>query len=96
MKHDREHRFDPEQHIKEAIERKYGHPATMREGVTDQETDSHWVYMFELSDPSKTEVFAWLKEREGASWFPKVLMVPKDSTITCAAEALRFHAESAS
>lgn len=92
MKRYPEYRFDPERHIKEEIERKYGHPATMQEGGVGPETGGHWVYMFELSDPSKTKVFAWLKDRENAPSFPKVLMVSQGATVACAADALRFYA----
>ena len=86
MKHYPPYRFDHERYIKDAIEREFGHPATMQEGGDCQEMGGQWVYMVELSDPSKTEVFAWLK-------FPKVLMEPKGSNVTCAADALRLHAD---
>src|SRR4051812_35730527 len=81
--------INPEQYLTEAIERKYGHPETAQEALTGAETGGKTIFLFEVGDSTKTEVYAWLGAREAHPWLPKVFMTPKSSTVNSFAEACR-------
>jgi hypothetical protein len=59
-----EYRFDPEQHAKEEVARRFQCAANTETALTGPQTGQRTVFLFELADEARTKVYAWNEKRE--------------------------------
>ena len=83
-----EYRFDPEQHVREAIERKFGCSARLDTALTAPETRGHTVMLFDLDNPERTKVYGWVQPRKEHPWIPTVIIVPASAEVSSEAAAV--------
>jgi len=83
-----EYRFDPEQHVKEAVERKFGCSARLETALTSPETRGHTVMLFQLDNPDRAKVYGWVQPREEHPWIPTVVIVPASAEVSSEAAAV--------
>jgi hypothetical protein len=83
-----EYRFDPEQHVREAVERKFGCSARLETMRSGPETRGHTVMLFELDNPDQGKVYGWVQPREEHPWIPTVVIVPASADVSSEAAAV--------
>jgi len=83
-----EYRFDPEQHVREAVEREFGCSARLETALTASETRGHTVMLFPLNNPERAKVYGWVQAREQHPWIPTVVIVPASAEIVSEAAAV--------
>ena len=83
-----EYRFDPEQHAREAVERRFGCAARLETALTAPETRGHTVMLFQLDMSDRARVYAWVQSREEHPWIPTVVIVPVSAEVSSEAAAV--------
>lgn len=81
-KHQPEYRLEPEQHVRIAVERRFGCSATLETALTAPETRGHTVMLFQLANPDRAKVYAWVQSREDNPLIPTVVIVPASAEVS--------------
>jgi hypothetical protein len=85
-----EYRFDTEQHVREAVERKFKCSARLETALTSHETRDYTVMLFQLDNPDQKKVYAWVQPREEHPSIPTVKIVPVSDEVSSEAAAVDF------
>ena len=72
----------PEQHAREAVERRFGCSATLETALTAPATRGYTVMLFQLNNPDRAKVYAWVQPREEPPWIPTVVIVPASAEVS--------------
>src|ERR1043166_4000929 len=91
-----EYRFDPEQHVREAVERKFACSARLETALTAPETLGRTVMLFQLDNSDQAKVYAWVQLREEHSWIPTVVIVPASAEVSSEAAAVQSQSRTSS
>lgn len=83
-----EYRFDPEQQARDAVERRFGCSAKLETALTAPETRGHTVMLFQLDNPDRAQVYAWVQPREEHPWIPTVVIVSASAEVSSEAAAV--------
>lgn len=77
-----EYRFDPERHVRGAVERKFGCSARLVTAVMAPGTRGHTVMLFQLDNPESSKVYGWVQTRQEHPWIPTVVIVPASAEVS--------------
>lgn len=84
-----EYRFDLEQKVREAVERKFSCSAKLETALTAPETHGQTVMLFQLDNHERAKVYGWIQPMELHPSIPTVVIVPASAEVSSEAAAVK-------